>query len=260
MWIPFAHIASLEMQQPKRLRDLLWAPVIVRTGPSFKGVELGEVLVPAISPFSFRHSDDAVRLGRATVWDDQSGEDVPFGQKCFLVDGEDSQSWSCGVWRSRDPKKPRKAMPLRNDLLNPISPEHPAGINLRYDPLYDKIKEARREDADTPQGEWQRERKLADWVLVIKLINDALATKTKDLQLAAWLAEALLRREGLTGLRDVLDLSRGFIENFWTDSIPKSKTTIWRCVRHPSSGWVTNLTCRKNGAHHQGWIELGSIR
>jgi type VI secretion system protein ImpE len=89
MWIPFAHIASLEMQQPKRLRDLLWAPVIVRTGPSFKGVELGEVLVPAISPFSFRHSDDAVRLGRATVWDDQSGEDVPFGQKCFLVDGEE---------------------------------------------------------------------------------------------------------------------------------------------------------------------------
>lgn len=112
-------------------------------------------------------------------------------------------------------------MPLRNDLLNPISPENPAGINLRYDPLYDKIKEARREDADTPQGEWQRERKLADWVLVIKLINEALATKTKDLQLAAWLAEALLRREGLTGLRDVLDLSYGFIDKFWDGLFPE---------------------------------------
>jgi len=89
MWIPFEHIASLEMQPPKRLRDLLWAPVVLRTGPSFRGVELGEVLVPALSPFSFRHADDAVRLGRASVWEEQDGEQIPFGQKCLLVDGED---------------------------------------------------------------------------------------------------------------------------------------------------------------------------
>jgi type VI secretion system protein ImpE len=89
MWIPFEHIASLEMQPPKRLRDLLWAPVVLRTGPSFKGVELGEVLVPALAPFSFRHADDAVRLGRLSVWEEQDGEDVPFGQKTFLIDGED---------------------------------------------------------------------------------------------------------------------------------------------------------------------------
>jgi type VI secretion system protein ImpA len=112
-------------------------------------------------------------------------------------------------------------MPLRNDLLNPISAENPSGNNLRYDPLYDKIKEARREDADVPQGEWQRERKLADWPLTIKLIVDALATKTKDLQLAAWLGEALLRREGISGLREVLDLTRGLMENFWDGLYPE---------------------------------------
>jgi type VI secretion system protein ImpE len=89
MWIPFEHIASLEMQPPKRLRDLLWAPVILRTGPSFKGVELGEVLVPALAPFSYHHGDDAVRLGRASVWEQEGDEDIPFGQKTFLVDGED---------------------------------------------------------------------------------------------------------------------------------------------------------------------------
>ncbi|HTS28422.1 MAG TPA: type VI secretion system accessory protein TagJ [Bryobacteraceae bacterium] len=89
IWIPFEHIASLEMQAPKRLRDLLWAPVIVRTGPSFRGVELGEVLVPVLSPFSFRHADDAVRLGRASVWEEKDGEQIPFGQKSLLVDGED---------------------------------------------------------------------------------------------------------------------------------------------------------------------------
>jgi type VI secretion system protein ImpE len=89
MWIPFEHIASLEMQPPKRLRDLLWAPVAMRTGPSFQGVELGEVLVPTLAPFSFRHADDAVRLGRLSVWEERDGEEVPFGQKTFLMDGEE---------------------------------------------------------------------------------------------------------------------------------------------------------------------------
>jgi type VI secretion system protein ImpE len=89
MWIPFAHIASLEMQQPKRLRDLIWAPVVLRTGPAFRGVEIGEVLVPALAPFSFRHADDAVRLGRATVWEEVGGEEIPFGLKMLLVDGEE---------------------------------------------------------------------------------------------------------------------------------------------------------------------------
>jgi len=90
MWLPLAHIASIQMQPPKRLRDLLWAPCLVHTGPQFKAMELGEVLVPVLSPFSFRHSDDAVRLGRATVWEEQEGgEPVPYGQKMLLVDGEE---------------------------------------------------------------------------------------------------------------------------------------------------------------------------
>jgi type VI secretion system protein ImpE len=90
MWLPLAHVASIEMPAPKRLRDLLWAPALVRTGPAFKGTELGEVLLPALSPFSSRHADDAVRLGRATVWEKQeNGDIIPFGQKMLLVDGEE---------------------------------------------------------------------------------------------------------------------------------------------------------------------------
>jgi len=90
IWIPFAHLASINMQPPKRLRDLLWVPAMVRTGPDFKGMELGEVLVPAMAPFSYRHADDAVRLGRATVWEEQEdGSAIPFGQKTLLIDGEE---------------------------------------------------------------------------------------------------------------------------------------------------------------------------
>jgi type VI secretion system protein ImpE len=90
MWLPLAHIASVEMEAPKRLRDLLWPPAILHTGPAFNGTALGEVLMPALSPLSFQHKDDAVRLGRATVWEERENGDVlPFGQKMLLVDGED---------------------------------------------------------------------------------------------------------------------------------------------------------------------------
>ena len=90
LWVPFEHLSSIEMEAPKRLRDLLWIPALVRTGPAFQGRELGEVLMPALAPFSFRHADDAVRLGRATVWEAQeNGDVVPFGQRMLLVDGEE---------------------------------------------------------------------------------------------------------------------------------------------------------------------------
>ncbi|HXS97010.1 MAG TPA: type VI secretion system accessory protein TagJ [Candidatus Limnocylindrales bacterium] len=89
LWLPLEHVASIQMEAPKRLRDLLWIPATVLTGPSFNGQELGQVLIPALSPFSFKHADDAVRLGRVTVWEEQGGEAVPFGQKMLLVDGEE---------------------------------------------------------------------------------------------------------------------------------------------------------------------------
>src|SRR5271157_2277885 len=112
-------------------------------------------------------------------------------------------------------------MPLRDDLLNPIPGENPSGESLRYAPVFDKIKEARRADDDAPQGEWQFERKTADYSVVIKLASEALATKSKDLQLAAWLTEAILRKEGYPGLKAGLDLLKGLIENFWDTLYPE---------------------------------------
>src|SRR5664280_1285087 len=90
MWLPLEHIASIEMEAPKRLRDLLWSPALVRTGPAFQGRDLGEVLIPALTPLSFQNADDAVRLGRMTVWQEtEDGEQAPAGQKVFLVDDEE---------------------------------------------------------------------------------------------------------------------------------------------------------------------------
>lgn len=90
MWIPLAHIRSVEMQAPRRLRDLIWSPALVRTGPAFKDRDLGEVLIPVLAPLSYLHQDDAVRLGRVTEWQEiGEGEVAPVGQKMLLVDGED---------------------------------------------------------------------------------------------------------------------------------------------------------------------------
>ena len=90
MWLPLEHIAAIEMEAPKRVRDLLWSPALVRTGPGFKERELGEVLLPVLTPLSFRNADDAVRLGRMTLWEDtEDGEPAPAGLKMFLVDDEE---------------------------------------------------------------------------------------------------------------------------------------------------------------------------
>jgi len=90
LWIPFRHIASIVMEPPKHLRDLMWPSAMVQTGPSFKGTELGQVIIPAIYPFSWKDPDETVWLGRSTVWNaDDEGHEYPSGQKVFLVDGEE---------------------------------------------------------------------------------------------------------------------------------------------------------------------------
>jgi len=114
-------------------------------------------------------------------------------------------------------------MPLREDLLNPIAGDNPSGADLRYDSslmLYDKVKEARRQDDELDQGDWQRERKVADYLLVSKLTQEGLATSTKDLQLAAWLTEALLHTDGFAGLAQGLGLCHSLIATYWDGLYP----------------------------------------
>lgn len=90
LWIPFEHIASLEMEPPRKLRDTLWRPAMVATGPGFQGTELGEVLIPAIYPFSWKHPDEMVWLGRVTAWvADDAGTEYPSGQRIWLMDDEE---------------------------------------------------------------------------------------------------------------------------------------------------------------------------
>lgn len=88
-WLPLVHLASVEMDPPKRLRDLFWAPARVVGGAALKDFELGEVLLPAIAAQSWEHEQGDVRLGRTTDSRERpDGTVIPFGPKILLVDGE----------------------------------------------------------------------------------------------------------------------------------------------------------------------------
>jgi type VI secretion system protein ImpE len=68
----------------------MWTPAILRMGASFSLPELGQVLLPALAPLTFQHSDPAVRLGRRTEWSrDDRDREIASGQKVLLADGEE---------------------------------------------------------------------------------------------------------------------------------------------------------------------------
>jgi type VI secretion system protein ImpE len=90
LWLPFQHIASVNIDPPRTLRDTLWTPGFVLTGPSFNGTDIGQVIIPNIYPFSWKSDDETLWLGHGTEWvGDDGGNTYPVGQKTFMVDGEE---------------------------------------------------------------------------------------------------------------------------------------------------------------------------
>jgi len=101
-------------------------------------------------------------------------------------------------------------------LLTPISADRPSGESLRYSGLYEAVEEARREDDPSlPQGVWKTDLKRADWKEAARLCLDALETRSKDLQVAAWLLEAWIHLEGVPGATRGLSLLGALCESFW---------------------------------------------
>lgn len=96
-----------------------------------------------------------------------------------------------------------------------------AGEDISYSDDYDQIKEARRaDDPNEPRGDWSEEPKVAEWRKVRELATEVLTQKSKDLQVACWLCEAVTELHGFAGVHDGLELLRGLIENFWDTLYP----------------------------------------
>ena len=110
-----------------------------------------------------------------------------------------------------------------DSLLAPISDTAPAGVNLRADisptsPYY-QLKDARSgaraaERRADSEGE-NAGGVLAEWQIILSSAPKALAGNSKDLEVAVWFTEALVRLNGFAGLRDGLQLVRGLVERYW---------------------------------------------
>ncbi len=125
---------------------------------------------------------------------------------------------------SRLRRHQKDKMVLKIDIepfLTPISGPNPSGENLFYTGVYDRIKEARRCDDLLEKGEWQTELKTSDWRQVIKTCSEAIMEKSKDLQIAVWLTEALLNQYGFQGLAFGLRLLTRLTTGFWETLYPR---------------------------------------
>ncbi len=125
-----------------------------------------------------------------------------------------------------DKKKQPPASSTYDDikkLIDPIAGDSPVGPYIRYDALFDDIATARtQEDANLPQGVWEREIKHANWPEVVKLCQDFLSNNSKDLQIAAWLMQAWYYTKSLKGLTQGLHLFNQLCINYWEQIHPHS--------------------------------------
>jgi type VI secretion system protein ImpA len=159
---------------------------------------------------------------------------------------------------------------LSEDLLDPISAEQPAGVDLRWTPEWDRIKEARRADDALEMGKWvKKERKSANWLLVQQLAASVLREKSKDLQIALWLMEANLKLHGFAGLRDSLRLTRELLARYWDNGLyppiedgPEDRAgpLQWLNDRMVDSIIAVPITARSDQGVDYGLIDLRDAR
>lgn len=108
------------------------------------------------------------------------------------------------------------------ELLQPISGSDPCGEDLSFADVFDQIREARRaDDASLSQGDWQTDRKVADWRLVLQLGERVLSRQSKDLQAAVWVGEAAIGKEGYAGAAEAFGLLGGLLERYWDGLYPR---------------------------------------
>lgn len=97
-----------------------------------------------------------------------------------------------------------------------------AGTSLRGEAIYAQIRAARHEDdASLPMGEWERPLAKADWKAVAVLSGDALRTRSKDFQLAAWLCEAWTHLYYVDGFVAGVEVMTGLVEHYWETAWPQ---------------------------------------
>ncbi len=112
-------------------------------------------------------------------------------------------------------------------LAAPISSNTPTGEDIREDRSptsdYYSIKDARNNARAAERSSMFDDDVdlITPWRSVAELAPNILKNKSKDLEVAAWYTEALIRLHGIPGLRDGLELIQSFVDNHWDGLYPQ---------------------------------------
>jgi type VI secretion system protein ImpA len=112
-------------------------------------------------------------------------------------------------------------------LTAPAAADNPVGIDLRSDTspasIYYQVKDVRSQaraaerqallSGDGANGD-------ADWRPILSIAPEVLADSSKDLEIVAYLIEALVREHGFAGLRDGFRLARELVEKYGDQIYP----------------------------------------
>jgi len=101
-------------------------------------------------------------------------------------------------------------------VLSPISPQKPAGEDLRALRDWVDIRKARPNLSDTAdKRDWQPANPTkTDWATYKSVVEKALCTRSKDLELGVFLTEACVRLHGFAGVRDGVWALKGLLTEF----------------------------------------------
>jgi len=122
---------------------------------------------------------------------------------------------------------PSEAIIDINSLLEPVSEDNPVGIDIREDSspssAYYTIKDARNNARAAERNSmFDGGSSEADenWRKILELAPDILKNNAKDLEIASWYTEALIRRHGFTGLKAGFSIIKQMIEKYWENLYP----------------------------------------
>ncbi|HAG95342.1 MAG TPA: type VI secretion system protein TssA [Gammaproteobacteria bacterium] len=116
-----------------------------------------------------------------------------------------------------------------DELLQPISADSPQGSDIREDSsptsLYYQIKDARNAARAAERASLfdpdEASNVLNEWRPILDLAPTILKENSKDLEVASWLLEALIRFHDFPGLRDGIQLTRGLVDQYWDGLYPE---------------------------------------
>ena len=113
-------------------------------------------------------------------------------------------------------------------LVAPVNEDTPQGIDIREDRSptsdYYTIKDARNAaraaERSAMFGGDDEVDVAGPWDIVQRTASKILTESSKDLEVASWYLESLVRSHGISGLRDGLSVINQLIDNFWDDVYP----------------------------------------